>query len=57
MVIVMTIPQYEIDNKLYDAKKQLAVLFERKGCTDYEVLQLGEEVDRLLNEYCRLTRL
>lgn len=53
----MTATLCEIDRKLHEAKKRLAVLFEYKGCTDREVLMVGEEVDRLLNEYNRLSRL
>lgn len=53
----MTTELYEIDRKLNEAKNRLATVFEYKGHTDREVLLLGEEVDRLLNQYNRLTRL
>lgn len=37
-------------------KKKLADLYESKGKTDFDVLKQGDEVDRLINEFTRITR-
>lgn len=41
----------EIEKRLIDAKRKIAELWEVKGCTDDEVLEAADEVDRLLNSY------
>ncbi len=46
----------DLDARLKEVKLQLGWLFEQKGQTDWEVLQLGDEVDRLLNERNRLAQ-
>ena len=43
-----------LEQSIKVAKEQLMIAYEQKGETDKEVLRLGEEVDRLLNEYQRL---
>lgn len=41
----------EITVEIIILKKQLAELWETKGKTDQEVLDLAEKIDKLLNEY------
>lgn len=40
-----------VERRLKYAKEQLAAVYERKGTTDWEVLRVGNEVDRLINTY------
>ncbi len=37
-------------------KRRLEALFESKGLTDYEVLKIGNKIDRLINEHTRLIK-
>lgn len=37
-------------------KRRLAALYESKGLTDFEVLRLGNKIDRLINEHTKLIK-
>lgn len=41
----------EIEDRLKVAKRRIVELWVERGTTDPEVLRIGDEVDRLLNQY------
>lgn len=46
----------KVEHQLRTAKERLAMVYERKGATDWEVLKVGDQVDRLINVYHRLVK-
>jgi hypothetical protein len=40
--------------EIESAKKKLTELYQSRGYTDYEVLKLGDKIDRLMNKYFRM---
>jgi hypothetical protein len=45
-----------IDTQIEKAKSELAKMYEEKGVTDFEVLKLGEKIDRLINKRSRIMK-
>jgi hypothetical protein len=52
----MTNRLYEVSLQINKLKKMLGCLWESKGRTDEEILNLAEKIDQLLNEYDQLLK-
>jgi hypothetical protein len=44
----------ELKSKIDRARERLHALWDERGCTDYDVLMAGMELDELINEYERV---
>ena len=49
-------PIDEVKSEIYYFKKELTDLWQSKGETDQEILDLAEKIDKLMNEYDHLSR-
>ena len=48
---------HTLEQQIIAGRRRLQTLWDTHGCTDSEVLAAGIELDDLLNQYQRLTRL